>query len=244
MKIIVPKPCTASWKEMTLQKRGRFCNQCEKEVVDFTTYTDKQLIEFLSDRKEKICGRFNNRQLERELILRNENKKFVSRIIAIFLGILTSLKIFSQDLSRDECGKNRQQLIVRGCRPTIEIEGVVTDISNNEPIIFANVYFTGSKTGTITDLEGKFKIKIDPAKNLNDSIKIRYITYRDTIIAVKKLLQSNAVQKLNISLNPQMESLTMGAVVLEMRQPLHKKIAGKIKRLFIRKIEMNEPDEL
>ena len=60
------------------------------------------------------------------------------------------------------------------------IKGMVTD-QNGEPLIGCNVVVVGSQEGVITDLNGKFTLRVsDRAKQL----KITYIGYVDQIVAI------------------------------------------------------------
>lgn len=60
------------------------------------------------------------------------------------------------------------------------VKGIVTD-QNGEPLIGCNVVVVGSQEGVITDLNGKFTLRVsDRAKQL----KITYIGYVDQIVAI------------------------------------------------------------
>jgi hypothetical protein len=44
--ISIPKPCSEKWTEMEVAEEGRFCQSCEKTVIDFTKFSDKELLAF------------------------------------------------------------------------------------------------------------------------------------------------------------------------------------------------------
>jgi len=68
MKIQINKPCHEDWSKMTAEAQGKFCNVCEKSVVDFSGMSDAEILYYFSKPKsEKVCGRFNVEQLERPL---------------------------------------------------------------------------------------------------------------------------------------------------------------------------------
>ncbi len=61
----IVEPCHEKWSEMTPIAQGRFCDSCAKAVVDFTTMTDRQVIQFMSTTTESVCGRMSADQLNR-----------------------------------------------------------------------------------------------------------------------------------------------------------------------------------
>jgi hypothetical protein len=62
--ISIPNPCNASWQGMTPVDNGRHCIQCAKTVIDFTTMTDSEVINYIQA-SGKACGRFSPYQLNR-----------------------------------------------------------------------------------------------------------------------------------------------------------------------------------
>ncbi len=63
----IPKPCHENWDAMTPVEKGRFCGSCEKQVIDFSKMTDRQVAEFFKKPSTgSVCGRFMNDQLGRD----------------------------------------------------------------------------------------------------------------------------------------------------------------------------------
>lgn len=69
LNLSIPSPCHENWDEMTQEEKGKFCGACQKTVVDFTSMSDRQLVDFFKKPKADVCGRFNNDQLEREILM-------------------------------------------------------------------------------------------------------------------------------------------------------------------------------
>ena len=90
--IAIPSPCHESWDKMDKTERGAFCHSCQKEVIDFSAMTDREVIEYLS--KNKLgCSRFRADQLDRNItIARVDNGKFRWRALALSLLSLVSIK--------------------------------------------------------------------------------------------------------------------------------------------------------
>lgn len=64
MKISIPEPCHENWGVMTPNEQGRFCQSCQKTVVDFTHWSTADIQNYFARHYgQKVCGRFKNEQL-------------------------------------------------------------------------------------------------------------------------------------------------------------------------------------
>src|SRR3954470_21583889 len=73
--VSIPQPCHENWDAMK-QDKGCFCAGCAKTVIDFSQMSDTQVLNYLSQSKGRLCGRFAQDQVERPLIpIRKEKKK-------------------------------------------------------------------------------------------------------------------------------------------------------------------------
>ena len=65
-KIVLTNPCSENWNSMQVDTVGRFCQSCQKSVIDFTSKSDYDIKAFLKDKQgEQLCGRFYVHQVER-----------------------------------------------------------------------------------------------------------------------------------------------------------------------------------
>ncbi len=68
------------------------------------------------------------------------------------------------------------------CQAQKLLQGIVTDESNNEPLVGANIYLLNNwRVGTSTGLEGEFQISI-PAKDDLDTLVISFVGYQEKLI--------------------------------------------------------------
>src|ERR1700729_3791878 len=68
--ITMPQPCNKrEWDNMTPNVKGRHCDNCNYTVIDFTNFTDRELVDFLLKSKGKKCGMFENYQLNRPMAI-------------------------------------------------------------------------------------------------------------------------------------------------------------------------------
>ena len=60
MKIDIKEPCTANWETMKIGVTSRNCQQCNKEVIDFTQMDRLAIITYLIEHSDKsVCARIN-----------------------------------------------------------------------------------------------------------------------------------------------------------------------------------------
>jgi hypothetical protein len=95
IQIHVPKPCHEDWNKMTQTEKGKFCSSCQKEVIDFTNWSDAALYNFFSKkRKNKVCGHFYESQLNRVLTIPPQPG---SKLYQMFVGLGLSLLFISSE---------------------------------------------------------------------------------------------------------------------------------------------------
>src|SRR3984957_7253650 len=100
LKLSIPAPCTENWDNMTPNERGRHCASCDKTVIDFSLYTDKQLVEFFNKTANKVCGRLSNWQLERQVVYAEPVKRsFFSKL---FFGTALASGIASTTVAQSK----------------------------------------------------------------------------------------------------------------------------------------------
>lgn len=79
---------------MTPTEKGRFCAQCQKQVVDFTSMSDRQLAEFFKKPSSgSSCGRFLQEQLDRAVEIPRKRIPWIKYFFQFTLpAFLLSLK--------------------------------------------------------------------------------------------------------------------------------------------------------
>lgn len=64
-KIQIPNPCTENWDKMKIGLKSRFCDNCQKNVIDFTIMSREEILEYLlKNYKKNICGHIYRSQLD------------------------------------------------------------------------------------------------------------------------------------------------------------------------------------
>lgn len=84
----INEQCTQDWESMTTVAKGKFCNNCNKTVFDFTTATDGEIVKHVEAMKgEMFCGRFEENQLDR-WIERSDIKKSNPRLYKFLISFM------------------------------------------------------------------------------------------------------------------------------------------------------------
>ena len=66
----IEEPCHEKWESMTPVQQGMFCGSCQKNVIDFSNMSDRQLAEFFKKPSTgSVCGRFMTEQLDRDIAI-------------------------------------------------------------------------------------------------------------------------------------------------------------------------------
>ncbi len=76
----------------------------------------------------------------------------------------------------------------------ITVKGKIIDANTKEPVVFANIIITGTNTGTITNTNGEFSIKVPEEK---DSLVITSLGYKNKTVSVTDLNKKKNIIKLS-----------------------------------------------
>ncbi len=185
--ISIPEPCHENWQNMSLVEKGRFCERCQKNVFDFTSSTDKEIINAFNQ-NENLCGRFLNSQLNRDLIKPQKKSSLwlaTTSALVSFIGLGSHDAIAQGEIKTEQTDRN---VIIGKTLPVqkeFEISGIVTDETG--PLPGANISVKGKNISTRSDFDGKYKIKV----NVGDVLVSSYVGYEsnETTVTNNKNLE-------------------------------------------------------
>jgi|GEM_PF-618461 len=177
IQLSIPEPCHQNWNEMTPTQQGRFCNSCAKAVVDFSTMSDSQMLNYFSHIKnENVCGRAYPDQLERAITMTKEPEKklfwywnYITMLFLFFSKTNTAkaqggikVVIESQlDRSKKE-SITKEEIAVNTNRM---VTGKIID-ERGEPLPGVSIIIKGSKYGTTSDSNGAYKINVNTKEDI------------------------------------------------------------------------------
>jgi hypothetical protein len=182
--ISIPQPCHENWQEMTVVDKGRFCNSCQKKVFDFTSSSDREIINAF-EKNNKLCGRFLGSQLNRDLVKPKEKSSLWLAVTTALISLIGLNEVKAQKTTKTE-QTDKKVLNDTDGNQCIEIEfsGVVSD--NVGPLPGANIAIKGTSIKgmaihTSTDIDGNFKIKC----KTGDTLVISFVGYEDKVLVVE-----------------------------------------------------------
>ncbi|MGB4776406.1 MAG: carboxypeptidase-like regulatory domain-containing protein [Daejeonella sp.] len=195
IQLAIPEPCHENWNNMNPTEKGRFCNVCEKQVIDFSVMSDAQLLHYFSKIKdENICGRAYPDQLNRVIAAPEEIKKrkfwywnYIAMFLLFFAKLNTAKAQRGQIIIQEQPVKNPQNVSeiteVGDILMQRNISGEITDEKDN-PIPYATIVVAETNEKFTADEKGKFVF------NLNLNVKNLTITANGFVRKVVKLTKN------------------------------------------------------
>ncbi len=216
IQINIPTPCLQNWDEMTPCGQGRHCAQCNKTVIDFTTWSDASLHQFFAKDPHNVCGRFRADQLSHPIDLQPQPHGWFYRIVAamglslIFAPKNTQAQAPPDNVEQYIVSEQTKQPKPADTIPKIKIIGTILD-EKKQPIIGAIVLLyrdTVLVAGSTSDFDGTFAIgNVEAGSYL---LKTMYGGYN----AQEQYISVDATQRSypSITMNPR-EGNLMGEVL-------------------------------
>lgn len=162
-------PCAEKFESFQSTKQGGFCQSCQKEVIDFTKMTDKEILQFFKNSQEKTCGRFHDFQLKTYSEALSPKKQNLWKAFGMGLMSFSLFSLFSIQKSE---AKNHTSVInpisekendyqpihhSKVLGDSISVEGNIID-ENGEPLPGVTILIKGTPRGTASGINGDFTI--------------------------------------------------------------------------------------
>jgi hypothetical protein len=149
IQLTIAEPCHENWENMTPVEKGRFCGSCQKQVVDFSNMSDREIAVFFKKPSTgSVCGRFMQDQLDRDMEIPKKRIPWVKYFFQFALpAFLVSLKANSQQV---RMGKPAVHTTVPEPVRTIKGDTIVTPVVKLNPVT-CNVPVVDSLKGFVAD---------------------------------------------------------------------------------------------
>ncbi len=220
IQISIRNPCTEDWSKMTPAEQGRFCSSCQKCVVDFTGFSDRQLYEYLLANKTKqVCGRFYDTQLNRTIHIPPQPHSALYRYF-IGLGLTLILAQIPSEEAKARAPYSFTSIINNNSLQeentsgdSVIIKGRVID-ENKEAVYGAVVQIyndTLAIAGTITNEDGEYSLTIRQNETTNLLLSVKYPSYKYQKISITS--NNNTTKNIQLELN----TSVYGLMILEIQ---------------------------
>lgn len=226
IRINIPTPCQEHWGNMQPNENGRFCQNCAATVIDFTKFTDAELINHLQQSSGKTCGRLSLQQLNRNLIKTNKGtSKIPYQLMAGALLLSMPFASTQAQISKETettvttlCFPNHKITIPE--KPTTNnsktatkiVKGVVRELPSNNLVPAAKVTVVNTNIVTYTNMDGEFEISLpDSLQNTSFTLSVVSFGYMETISNIP----ANSISENQVILLTLEEFIIIGRISIE-----------------------------
>lgn len=234
-KIQIINPCSQDWNQMMDFKQNKFCSKCEKEVIDFTGFTKREIIKKITGPKE-VCAKIKKSQLDLDLRTNRFGNRYLNKF-AVLIGLGTFIG-FNEPIFANKTEHQtelREKTHWKSILPKRKLNDTITIIGNvigsdSLPLPGTNVIYKGSNISTVTDFDGDFELKI-PKEQLS---KENYLIFSFIGFKTKEYKFSNSDTRMDVELTIDAE-LEQEVVILggiSYRQNIFRKIGYFFHNLF------------
>jgi len=140
IQLTIAEPCHENWDGMTPVEKGKFCGSCQKQVVDFSNMSDRQVAEFFKkpilslSKGGSVCGRFMYDQLDREIVIPRKRIPWVKYFFHIALpAFLMSMKVSAQK-TQGKIKVVTTDTVKRPANPEYRTMGIVARPMDKKPV--------------------------------------------------------------------------------------------------------------
>lgn len=226
--------CPQKWEAMEPVSGGRYCQSCQKEVIDFTQLSNQEIIGYFEQKsKVKTCGHFGEEQLNRL----NKSLKQLPRtslqqsLNTLALGTLLTASSCqtSKGISQANCKnhKSHYEIVDKSIdkKDTTNAEIVGTIVSeDNEPLSDVFIQIGETTIVAVSDLDGEFRLVVPTDLMQSKVLNTNYVGFEDLQINLNEVTD----KKIKITLVNHPKFLN-GDIIL-VRQSFPKRIWQRIFR--------------
>ena len=204
----VPTPCPESWQHMTPTTTGRHCAACQTVVIDFTGFSDAELLAYLGRHAgQATCGRFRVGQLNRPLrpVVAAGGPQWRAWLAAVVTvwGLrevaapAARAQALVEQRERRRAGNTTPLTVGLVVKPTVIVRGTIMDADG--PLPGATILLKGTKIAVSSSVYGKFELTIpSDTATVHSELTISFVGYE----ARQIMLTSSLDQYLRVVMTP------------------------------------------
>lgn len=212
--------CSQKWEDMEPVSGGRYCQGCQKQVIDFTQLTNQEIIGFFEQKgKTKTCGHFSEEQLKQ--LNKNLNQpprtSLQQSLSTLILGTLLTASSCqtSKMINHSNCKdhKSHYEIVDKSIdnkdTASAEIMGIVVS-ADNEPLSDVFIEIGSTTIGAVSDLNGEFRLVVPTDLRQAKVLTTKYLGFENLQINLDEV----ADKKIKITLIDDPNLLTGEVVVV------------------------------
>lgn len=168
IQLVLTNPCSENWDDLQDAGAGKYCDRCEKNIVDLTDKSDAELIRFFKKKKDNVCGRLLSSQLNRKLEQPSQKINW-QWLMSVAIGASVFSPAMAQKPSQDTTQGDtsfalRSLSTESDVKPGIvrdSISGKVIDVQTGKPLKGVEVRERGfDNVIALTDSTGVFQLDL------------------------------------------------------------------------------------
>jgi len=220
--ISIPEPCTQNWADMRVVEQGRFCQSCQKTVVDFTRLSDEEILQYLSS-AGNTCAKITPlqlRMLNASITIpqpaRISWRKYSMAAVAVWILSLfrpEAKAITPKIIQHQTVEVKKAGVTTMMADDQIAITGKIVD-ENNEPLPGVIIKIKGTDKSAVTTTDGIFKIEVPMVSKVK--LMVSFIGYETKEVKIRPKRKN---EKIDLKLKLTAAFLGGLAVVYSVKTP-------------------------
>lgn len=213
--VTIAEPCLQNWDEMDKGEGFNFCKACSKNVIDFSGYTNAEIISVLAGASSSVCGRLSQAQLNQLnhhlSVVPTTNRNWMK-----YLGVLAiGMSIFVMDVRAENLKApieitnsiNNRTDDTKTLAPK-KIYGYVIG-ADNKPAAGIRLAIVNTEFFALTDKNGRYEITLDDKFDVSkNKLVVESLQYHAILT-----LDFSKVKQNNLKLQ-KAESMIMGKIMI------------------------------
>ncbi|MEO7991657.1 MAG: carboxypeptidase-like regulatory domain-containing protein [Chryseolinea sp.] len=216
IKLAIPTPCHEKWNSFEKTEQGGFCGSCQKEVIDFTGWSEEQLKSHFKKPSLNTCGRFKQEQLKVYTFEQPSSSKtnWLSFTLVSLLLLFSSRQTSAQTITKCEPTTEEVQpewtvgrVVHVPNDSCVVLKGNVRYARDSSALAGVNVTFKRTSNKTVTDVDGNFQLTLK-SSSASDILVFEFIGLKTGEYPVNK----NEINEIRITMIDD-ETIRLGGTV-------------------------------
>lgn len=222
--INIKNPCKLTWNSLNGCGNSKFCESCSTQVIDLTSKSSTEIIDFVMRSKGKVCGKISQDQVDSVIQSNSSSSKLIGSFLIFLLGFATVLDTNGKPIEPAHYNRNAfikssmtNELVELNSAPkqdsVLIAIGTVVD-ETGFPLPNVTINLKGSTFKTNTNRNGEFRIEIKSRKIASrNTLVFNFLGYSKTEVEIE-------TQKIDLKIVMKPDIYSLGEIII----PWHKRL--------------------